>query len=172
MRKIGSALQTRLFSEPGRIQPEFERGQRHVRGRVSIHFDRAENLYADWPVPTCIISDGPYGVSGYPGDSHTAESLSEWYEPHVEAWSERSPPETTLWFWNTELGWANVHPLLAAHGWVYRCCNVWDKGLGHIAYVPVRSCPVISGVNITPRNRFPNSTQPRWIRLQRSVFPR
>ena len=46
----------------------------------------------DWPVPTCIISDGPYGVSGYPGDSHTAESLSEWYEPHVKAWSERSTP--------------------------------------------------------------------------------
>ena len=34
---------------------------------------------------------------------------------------------------NTESGWANVHPLLAAHGWVYRCCNVRDKGFGHIA---------------------------------------
>ena len=150
MRKIDSALQTRLFSEPGRIQPEFERGQRHVRGRVSIHFDRAENLYADWPVPTCIISDGPYGVSGYPGDSHSAESLSEWYEPHVKAWSERSTPETTLWFWNTELGWANVHPLLAAHGWVYRCCNIWDKGLGHIAgnanTRTLRKFPVITEV--------------------------
>ena len=49
LRRIGSASQTRLFSESGRHQPEFERGQRHVRGRVSIHFDRAENVYADWP---------------------------------------------------------------------------------------------------------------------------
>ncbi len=133
MRKTESALQARLFPEPGRNQPEPEPGRRYTRGQVSIHFDRAENLYSDWPAPTCIISDGPYGVGGFPGDSHSADSLGEWYEPHVSAWSGRSTPETTLWFWSTELGWANVHPLLAAHGWVYRCCNVWDKGLGHIA---------------------------------------
>ena len=59
MRKTGSALQTRLFPEPGRNQPEPEPGRRYTRGQVSIHFDRAENLYADWPAPTCIISDGP-----------------------------------------------------------------------------------------------------------------
>ena len=39
-----------------------------------------------------------------------------------------------MWFWNTEIGWANVHhPVLAEYGWEYRCCNVWDKGIGHIA---------------------------------------
>ena len=37
------------------------------------------------------------------------------------------------WFWNSELGWATVHPLLAEHGWEYRSCHIWDKGLGHIA---------------------------------------
>ena len=42
-------------------------------------------------------------------------------------------PETTLWFWNTEIGWANVHPVLVKHGWEYRACHVWDKGIGHIA---------------------------------------
>ena len=31
------------------------------------------------------------------------------------------------------MGWATVHPVLAANGWEYRCCSIWDKGLGHIA---------------------------------------
>ena len=72
-------------------------------------------------------------MDGFPGDERTPASLAEWYEPHVKAWSEHGTPCTTLWFWNTEVGWATVHPLLLAHGWEYRCCNIWDKGLGHIA---------------------------------------
>ncbi len=79
------------------------------------------------------MSDGPYGGGGFPGDGHEAAGLAQWYEPHVRAWSERATPETTLWFWNTELGWATVHPTLAANGWEYRCCNIWDKGMGHVA---------------------------------------
>lgn len=78
-------VQSRLFAEAAGEQPELRRGQCQTRGQVSIHFDRAENLYADWPTPMCIISDGPYGVSGFPGDCHDAESLHEWYEPHVKA---------------------------------------------------------------------------------------
>jgi site-specific DNA-methyltransferase (adenine-specific) len=108
-------------------------GDVYTRGRISIHFDHAERLYAKWPTPTCIISDGPYGVSGFPGDHHRADSLAEWYEPHINAWSRRATPETTLWFWNTEVGWATVHPVLIANGWEYRCCNIWDKGLSHVA---------------------------------------
>ena len=100
---------------------------------MSIHFGPAENCYANWPTPTCIIADGPYGVGGFPGDAHSPASLPDWYEPHVKAWSARAIPETTLWFWNTEAGWAAVHPVLVAQGWEYRCCNIWDKGLGHIA---------------------------------------
>lgn len=150
MKKTENASLCRLLPEEGRKQPELARGQRYTHGQASIHFDRAENLYADWPTPTCIISDGPYGVNGFPGDRYTADSLSEWYEPHVKAWSERSTPETTLWFWNTEVGWANVHPTLIAHGWVYRCCNVWDKGLGHVAgnanTQTLRKFPVITEV--------------------------
>jgi site-specific DNA-methyltransferase (adenine-specific) len=45
----------------------------------------------------------------------------------------RALPETTLWFWNTEIGWASVHPTLVEHGWEYRSCHIWDKGIGHIA---------------------------------------
>jgi len=98
-----------------------------------IYFDYAEKVYNQWPSPDCIISDGPYGVSGFPGDNHKPESLADWYEPHIRTWTEKSTPQTTLWFWNTEVGWATVHPVLVAHGWEYRCCNIWDKGLGHIA---------------------------------------
>lgn len=116
----------------------------------AIYFDRAGKLYPEWPSPICIISDGPYGVSGFPGDERKWASLAEWYEPHIKAWSLRSTPETTLWFWNTEVGWATVHPLLAAQGWEYRCCSVWDKGMSHVAgnanTQTLRKFPVVTEV--------------------------
>jgi site-specific DNA-methyltransferase (adenine-specific) len=120
------------------------------REDVAIHFDRAQALYAQWPRPTCIVCDGPYGVSGFPGDEHEWTTLAEWYEPHVKAWSERATPQTTLWFWNTEVGWATVHPILLKHGWEYRCCNVWDKGMSHVAgnanTQTLRKFPVVTEV--------------------------
>ncbi len=150
MRKTASSSQTHLFPEWQRQQSEPGVGERYTCERVSIHFDRAENVYADWSAPTCIISDGPYGVSGFPGDNHKAEPLADWYEPHIRAWSERSTPETTLWFWCTEVGWATVHPVLTSHDWEYRCCNIWDKGLGHIAgnanTQTLRKFPVVTEV--------------------------
>ncbi len=125
-------------------------GDVYRREEVAIHFDRAEDLYATWPTPTCIISDGPYGVMGFPGDEPRADALARWYEPHVRAWSARATAQTTLWFWGTELGWAIVHPLLAATGWEYRCCNTWDKGLGHVAgnanSQTLRKFPVVTEV--------------------------
>ena len=122
-----------LFAERPESRARPVAGDVYARGDVSIHFDRAESLYERWPTPTCIVSDGPYGIGGFPGDSHDSGALAQWYEPHVRAWSAQATPGTTLWFWNSELGWANVHPVLAANGWAYRCCNVWDKGMGHVA---------------------------------------
>ncbi len=120
------------------------------RDDVAIHFDRAEQLYTHWPSPACIISDGPYGVSGFPGDEHRWNSLAEWYEPHIKAWSSEATPRTTLWFWNTEVGWAMVHPVLIKHGWEYRCCNIWDKGMSHVAgnanTQTLRKFPVVTEV--------------------------
>ena len=128
----------------------------HARGDAVIHFGRAEDHYAGWPTPTCVIADGPYGVDGFPGDERSPATLAEWYEPHVKAWSEHATPGTTLWFWNTEIGWATVHPLLQAHGWEYRCCNIWDKGLGHIAgnanTRTLRKFPVVTEVCTTGPN--------------------
>ena len=89
--------------------------------------------YEDWDTPTTIISDGAYGTGLFPNEPDETEDIPEWYEPHVRAWSERATPRTTLWFWNTELGWAEVHPILKEHGWTYCGCNIWNKGMGHIA---------------------------------------
>ncbi|EYF00221.1 Putative methyltransferase [Chondromyces apiculatus DSM 436] len=101
--------------------------------RPTLVLGDALDHYGAWPSPTVIVSDGAYGVSGFPGDPPTPDGLADWYAPHVEAWSRRALPSTTLWFWNTEIGWALVHPLLAQHGWEYRTCHIWDKGIAHIA---------------------------------------
>jgi len=140
-------------------------------------------LYGRWPSPICILSDGPYGLSGFPGDPPTVQTLVDWYRPHVVAWSERSTPETTLWFWNSELGWATVHPLLLAHGWEYRCCHVWDKGIGHVAgnsnTETLRKLPVVTEVCVqyVKQARFyaagPTMSMQEWLRheWQRSGLP-
>lgn len=93
----------------------------------------ALSFYDKWEDPVVIMSDGPYGFSGYAGDLKDADGLASWYEPHVKIWSERASPFTTLWFWNTELGWAETHSLLKQYGWEYKCCCIWDKGIAHIA---------------------------------------
>ena len=108
-------------------------GAEYKRGSATIHFQYAEELYDEWPSPTCIIVDGPYGLNGFPGDLPTVDDLVNWYAPHVGAWSDRATAETTLWFWNSEIGWATVHPLFVEHGWEYRSCHIWDKGMGHVA---------------------------------------
>lgn len=101
--------------------------------RPNLVLGDALDHYDAWPSPTVIVSDGAYGVAGFPGDPPTPEGLAAWYAPHVAAWSRRAAPSTTLWFWGTEVGWATVHPLLSERGWEYRSCHVWDKGIAHVA---------------------------------------
>lgn len=102
-------------------------------GQITLYNEDVLESYHKWATPTVIISDGGYGISGFKGDTHEPTQLKDWYKPHLEAWSKYAPPGTTLWFWNTEIGWATVHPLLEEMGWEYVCCNVWNKGLQHIA---------------------------------------
>ena len=106
-----------------------------MNNNKDIHFSCGDSMafYSKWPSPVTIISDGPYGVSGFPGDLTSPEGLAEWYRPHIEAWSKCATPLTTLWFWNTEIGWASVHPVLLENGWDYVSCNIWNKGLSHVA---------------------------------------
>lgn len=119
-----------LFSSLGKLL-QFE--NEYVRDGVSIHLGDSLELYEKWKKPTVIISDGPYGLGRYPGDPPTPDRLDACYEPHLRLWSKLSGPETTLWFWNSELGWANVHSLIQQFGWEFRNCHIWNKGIGHIA---------------------------------------
>lgn len=98
-----------------------------------IYHNNVLNIYKEWETPICIISDGPYGIDGFEGDDESHSTLAETYAPHIEAWSKAANSQTTLWFWCTEIGWASVHPILEENGWIYRGCNVWDKGIKHIA---------------------------------------
>jgi hypothetical protein len=100
---------------------------------VTLQYGNSLNFYAEWERPTVIVSDGAYGILGFEGDTSDHIGMPEWYEPHVRAWSEYALPYTTLWFWNSEIGLATVHPILEKHGWRYVNCNVWNKGKGHIA---------------------------------------
>ncbi|MBW7940010.1 MAG: site-specific DNA-methyltransferase [Candidatus Omnitrophica bacterium] len=150
---------------------------------VTLWLSDVAQLYDAWEPPTVIVSDGPYGVGGFPGDPFTPDALAEWYAPHIAAWSRRSTPETTLWFWNTEIGWATVHPMLAKHGWEYRCAHVWDKGIAHIAgnanTKSLRKLPVVSEVCVqyVRKAEFPGPNGPmgmqQWLRYEwmRSGLP-
>lgn len=117
---------------------------------IELVHDDVMQRYADWQTPIVIISDGAYGIKGFPGDPPTTDDLAAWYQPHIEAWSHYATPQTTLWFWNTELGWATIHPLLLAHGWQYRACHIWDKGIGHVAgnsnTQSLRKLPIVTEV--------------------------
>ena len=115
----------------------------------ALHQGDALDAYLSWPSPAIIISDGAYGIGGFSGDPRRVEALIDWYEPHVTAWSEKALPDTTLWFWNTEIGWATVHPLLAAHGWEYVQVITWDKTTAHIA----------GNVNSSTIRQFPITTE-------------
>lgn len=117
---------------------------------ASLHLGDSLGLYARWPSPTVIVSDGGYGVLGFDGDTSDHVALPAWYEPHIAAWAKRATPQTTLWFWNSEVGWAAVHPVLEKYGWRYQNCNIWNKGMAHIAgnvnTQKIRRFPVVSEV--------------------------
>ncbi len=133
-------------------------GSDESQPRWSLHRGDVLDVYVEWPQPSLIMSDGAYGVGGFPGDPRTASELANWYAPHIENWSKFAHPATTLWFWNTEIGWANVHPLLAAAGWDYVQSIVWDKGISHIAGNvngdTIRQFPVTTEVCVFYRRRL------------------
>ena len=115
---------------------------------ITVQFGDSLEYYKEWLTPTVIVSDGGYGVLGFEGDTSDHLGLPTWYEPHVAAWSRYATPATTLWFWNSEVGWAAVHPILEKHGWRYVNANIWNKGKGHIAgnvnTAKIRRFPVVS----------------------------
>jgi hypothetical protein len=118
---------------------------------LSIVFDLERtnqlNLLPDKDLVDLCPPIEPYQVT----KNHTSDHLDlpEWYEPPVEASSKLALPNTTLWFWNSEIGWAVVHPILEKFGWRYVNCNIWNKGKGHIA----------GNVNTEKIRRFPVVTE-------------
>lgn len=153
-------------------------------GNVFIEQADSMSCYARWAPPTCIIADGPYGLGKFPGEPKTHTALSDWYAPHIAAWSTHAKTDTTLWFWCTEIGWALVHPVLELHGWQYEECNIWDKGIAHVAgncnSKTIRGTPVVTEVAVrySKRNQLPGSNGQMlsikdWIRheWQRSGLP-
>lgn len=139
-----------------------------------MHSGDVLDAYGVWPTPRTIISDGAYGVRGFHGDTVGPEGLADWYRPHVAAWTAAAHPSTTLWFWNTEVGWASVHPVLNELGWDYVQTVTWDKGLAHIAgnvnSKTIRRFPVVSEVCVLYQRRFsveyPGGAMPvqQWMR--------
>ena len=110
----------------------------------------ALRVYHTWDTPEVIISDGAYGLKGFPGDPATPTQLGQWYEPHIQAWTRHATPTTTLWFWNTEIGWAHTHPTFEKYGWKYVQTVVWNKGIGHVAgnvnSKTIRQFPVVTEI--------------------------
>ncbi len=140
--------------------------------------------YTRWPAPDLIISDGAYGIRGFRGDTTDAISLVDWYQPHILEWTKAAKPSTSLWFWNTEVGWATVHPLLVANGWEYVQLGIWDKGLAHIAGnvngKTIRQLPVVTEVSALYRRKLFLDTEDgrvlavkEWLRAEwyRSGLP-
>lgn len=124
--------------------------ERWTDGQVTLTRGNSLSLYADWDRPTVIVSDGAYGVLGFEGDTADHLDIPRWYEEHIKAWSRFATPQTTLWFWNSEIGWASAHPILEKHGWRYVNANIWNKGKAHIAgnvnTAKIRRFPVVSEV--------------------------
>ena len=117
---------------------------------ASLTLGDALSCYDKWPRPAAIISDGPYGLGQFPGDPQTEDGLGDWYAPHIAEWARLALPETTLWFWCSEVGWAELHPVLKLHGWRYKAAHVWDKGVGHVAGncngSTIRGFPVVTEI--------------------------
>ncbi|RYE91743.1 MAG: site-specific DNA-methyltransferase [Myxococcales bacterium] len=142
----------------------------HRDALVALHHGDSLDHYASWAPPAAIISDGAYGVLGFEGDTSDHLDIPAWYEPHAQAWAAGALPGTTLWFWNSEIGWAAAHPVLERHGWRYLNANVWNKGMGHVAgnvnTGTIRRFPVVTEVCVqyVREVRVEGQTLRQWLR--------
>lgn len=139
---------------------------------VSVSQGDSLSRYDSWPTPTTIVSDGGYGVLGFDGDTSDHLGLPDWYESHIAAWARNATPATTLWFWNSEIGWAAVHPILEKHGWRYVNANLWNKGKGHIAgnvnTAKIRRFPVVTEICVqyTREARIDELPLKQWLKSE------
>lgn len=77
-----------------------------------------------------------------------------------------------MWFWNSELGWATVHPLLVGNGWKFVNCHIWNKGIAHIAgnanTKTLRKFPVVTEVCVqyVREPKIDNQIMRDWLRME------
>lgn len=139
-------------------------------GNINLFQGNSLEHYELWDSPTTIISDGAYGILGFEGDTSDHMGIPDWYEPHIKKWSEAATAQTTLWFWNSEIGWAAAHPILEKYGWRYVNSNSWNKGKGHIAgnvnTAKIRRFPVVSEVCVQYvfEGKIDNKILRDWLR--------
>lgn len=101
---------------------------------TTAHHGEAEAIYPTLdPGYTLIVSDGAYGIGGFPGDPTTPRALPEWYALHLAAWDRLAAPSSSLYFWNTPEGCARMLPHVEAAGWRYYARIVWHKGMAALA---------------------------------------
>jgi hypothetical protein len=142
---------------------------RWLDGNVNLCLGDSLNFYEEWETPQVIVSDGAYGILGFEGDTSDHLGVAGWYEPHVKAWSKRATAQTTLWFWNSEIGWAVTHPVLERYGWRYVNANVWNKGKAHIAgnvnTAKIRRFPVVTEICVQYvfEPKIDDLTLQRWL---------
>lgn len=138
-------------------------------GDANLFFGDSLEVYNEWESPTVIVSDGAYGILGFDGDTSDHIDIPQWYEPHVREWSKKATGQTTLWFWNSEIGWAAVHPILEKYGWRYVNANIWDKGVAHIAgnvnTGKIRRFPVVTEICVqySFEQRIDDLTLRQWL---------
>lgn len=98
---------------------------------------------------TLAIVDGPYAMGKADWDAMTTPELPEWYRPHLMDIDRLCADSASLYLWNTEEGWATLHPLLLELGWRFRSLIVWDKTVQYLAGKGVealRSWPPVTEV--------------------------
>ena len=97
---------------------------------------------------TLIVSDGAYGIGGFPGDPKSPRGLADWYRPHLEAWDRLAAPSSSLYFWCTPEGCARMLPVVEEYGWRFYSSVRWHKGMaalaGRLDSEAIRGWPVSS----------------------------
>jgi site-specific DNA-methyltransferase (adenine-specific) len=79
-------------------------------------------------VASLAILDGPDGMSKADWDRvPRGGTLGDLYAGHLDDVGRVCGPSASLYLWNTSAGWAELHPLVLARGWVFRSLIVWSK---------------------------------------------
>ncbi len=93
----------------------------------ALHGECADIYPTLEPGYSLIVSDGAYGIGGFPGDPKTPKALADWYAPHLEAWDRLAAPSSSLYFWCTPEGCARMLPAVEAAGWSFTSSLRWEK---------------------------------------------